>query len=475
MLEILEQHINQRGNCAALVDFVEGSISWARLGLMVNTAINQIAQFDLSRPLIHDAPNDLNDVVIALAIASLGGIEAPLDSRLGPAERQRRVDILGGQVFELPPIESVPAEVSPTESESSGLRPSGDSIYASESRHYTHDVTFSSNGRTILWTSGTTSLPTGVVQRHTAWLANAAAKLAAVPQMPTDVRLTMLPLSHAYARTCDLGTWLLSGCTLAVTLGTKGLMTYGPSVNPTLINTVPSVARQLLHEDLDAVGLSRLRLLGVGGAALAPGDFDQWSKRRVTVIQGYGLTETGPVICSATPNNATAGLVGDFVEGWQTQIRSGELYVRGSHVMEGYYDASETTAKKIDTDGWLRTGDLVKRDEPSGQLRILGRVDDVIVLGNGIKVHPTSVEREVESLPGIDHALLLMRDQLELWIDGDEATLPDIEKLMQSLLSFCDVSIGFFEEPLSLAANELTSKLTVRRHQVIANRFGHST
>ena len=93
----------------------------------------------------------------------------------------------------------------------------------------------------ILWTSGTTSEPRAVLLSAAGQFANATAKLNAVPQFESEIRLTVLPLSHAYARTCDFGTWLLSGCTLAVCLAKA----YHERVKPNLIEAVPSMARML--------------------------------------------------------------------------------------------------------------------------------------------------------------------------------------------------------------------------------------
>ncbi len=260
----------------------------------------------------------------------------------------------------------------------------------------------------ILWTSGTTSTPKGVTLSHRNLFGNAQAKLNAVPQSIDDVRLTALPLCHAYARTCDFGTWLLSGCTLAVGRGFDAWESLGGIVRPTLANTVPSVAQRLLDADADTLGLGRLRLLGCGGAAMNDTDFAAWRQRGVTVIQGYGLTETSPVICSATPHNATAGLVGEFVDGWESEIRDGRLFVRGPHLMLGYWndEAANLPSEWIRTDGstpaiWSQV------DAATGQLRILGRSDDVIVLSDGHKVHPQSIERDIQSVAGIRHAMIV--------------------------------------------------------------------
>jgi long-chain acyl-CoA synthetase len=292
-----------------------------------------------------------------------------------------------------------------------------------------------------------------------------------------DVRLTALPLCHAYARTCDFGTWLLSGCTLAVGLGFEAWEKLGPVTEPTLANTVPSIARRMFSAAADEIGLGRLRLLGCGGAAMSAAEFRGWRDRGVTVIQGYGLTETSPVICSATPDNATAGLVGDFVGGWEHEIRDGRLFVRGPHVMLGYWNDEPATRDRIDECGWLDTGDLVEIDAATGQLRILGRADDVIVLSDGHKVHPQVIERELEGIPGIRHALIIGDDRhLQAWLDADETFQPGvIEQVVSQALADRPawerpLSIRCFQPPLSAARGELTQKGAIKRQQILETR-----
>ncbi len=149
---------------------------------------------------------------------------------------------------------------------------------------------------------------------------NASGKLLAVPQTPGDVRLTLLPIWHAYARTCDLITWLLSGCSLAIGFGFADWLRLAPIVRPTLINTVPSMAQRIADTEFASRSTSRLHLLGCGGAAMSEALFDPFTDRGITVIQGYGLTEASPVICSATPQNARPGYVGCPIAGCETRI-----------------------------------------------------------------------------------------------------------------------------------------------------------
>ena len=430
----LQKHINQRGSQTALVDSLGKGLSWTQLGQRVDDKADQLLRLDLSQPIIHRSENTTDDVVMAIAAGCVGAIEAPLDHRISEAEYERRTKLLQRRSSESDRGSDVPPGV-------------------------------------ILWTSGTTAQAQGVVLSHEAWLGNAAAKLKAVPQLVDDVRLTVLPISHAYARTCDLGTWLISGCTLAITLGMKGLRRTAPLVRPTLVNGVPSIAYALLDQDLARAGMDRVRSLGVGGAPLSAEAFRAWKQRGVTVIQGYGLTETGPVICSATPENATAGLVGDFVEGWQHQIRGGQLWVRGPHLMQGYWQEPAATADRFDHQGWFNTNDLVEVDSTTGQCRILGRADDVIVLDNAIKIHPSVIEREVEQLAQVNHAMLVKCQDLELWIDGTNVDDSLIRQALKSQLSSLSFSIHHFKTPLSLKDGELTAKGTLRRNEIVRRRL----
>ena len=428
-----------------------GEVSWRQLGELVGSAKLVLADFDLSMPIAHRCENRIEDVLVAIAIAELGGIEAPIDHRIAEPEWDRRLERLGGQVL--------------TSQKKQSIRRTPRST---SSKPPTNIASTSVTPGVILWTSGTTSSPKGVHLSHEAWLANAAAKLKAAPQCKEDIRLTVLPITHAYARTCDLGTWLLSGSTLAITLGYAGLIEAAAKTRPTLINCVPSMAYRLLEEGSTPKGLEGLRMLGVGGAALSEEAFAAWRKRGVTVIQGYGLTETGPVICSASPANASPGLVGDFVAGWESRIVDGELHVRGPQAMEGYWRDEVATSQKRDAEGWILTGDEVRWDHETNQMRILGRVDDVIVLENGRKIHPTAVEQKVQRCSGVRHAMLIRRDALEIWIDGSLAETDLAGSLSQEFGVRFD--LRFFDPPLSLRAGELTPKQTIRR-EVIRKRF----
>ena len=454
-------------------------LSWAELGSLVGHQSAQLQLLFERHPALprcvgYRCDNSIADLVVALTCMNVGAIEVPIDGRVGPSRMETLWHQVGGHWID----DDSRAELSAVAAK---LRqPAVDGL--ARLRRQRTAIQLDSPAL-ILWTSGTTDMPKGVVLSHRNLLGNAAAKLAHVPQAINDVRLTALSLAHAYARTCDLGTWLLSGCQLALTSGTDGFIRMAPAVRPTLANTVPVLASRLLSLDAGESGLDRMKLLGCGGAAMDDASFQAWRQRGVVAIQGYGLTEAAPVICSATPDDARAGWVGRLVPGWQAKIIASRLHVRGPHRMLGYWDDPTATADKIDADGWLDTGDLVEQDPSSGQFRILGRADDVIVLENGYKLHPGALERMVQRLSWVRHAMVSnMPDGIWLWLDADEAEMTAEENATQlnDVLQSCSpwerpCRVARFTTPLTYDAGELTSKGTICRSRIRDQRFSAVT
>lgn len=461
-------------------------VSWrslaARVALAAELLLDRFRAYP-ARPRVvgHASGNTLADVVIALACPAVDAVECPFDGRQFP----------GPPTGDSPPV--WPGIGGVWLDQAWKLRLETASNFPAHPLFTLSRITAATRGggrfrpdrpALILWTSGTTDSPKGVTLSDANLVGNASAKLAAVPQSVSDVRLTSLPLCHAYARTCDLGTWLLSGGRLAVTQGLDGWRRIARQVRPTLANTVPSLASRLLETDPAEFGLGRLKLLGCGGAAMTADAFARWRDRGVTVIQGYGLTEASPVICSATPGDAVAGWVGKPVAGWQARIRDGRLQVRGPHTMLGYWGDADATRRRIDGEGWLDTGDIVEVDAANGQYRILGRADEVIVLANGYKVHPSVVERLLETVPGVRHAVVVAGrcgdgTATVAWLDADVADRDWESESFRHRLGAAVAALPPWQRPrrferldppLSRDRGELTAKGTVRRSRIVETR-----
>jgi long-chain acyl-CoA synthetase len=260
---------------------------------------------------------------------------------------------------------------------------------------------------------------------------------------------------------------------LAISSGWDGWQRLAATLRPTLINTVPSIAMRMLDLPPTSPELSRLRLVGCGGAALPAEAFERFRWRGITVIQGYGMTETSPVICSATPENARAGFVGTPVAGWQTRVDAeGRLSVRGEGVMVGYWGDAAGTAQRC-SDGWIDTGDIVEVDPTDGQFRILGRADDRITLSNGRKLYPLPIEQRVMLVPQIRHAILIADDRhTELWIDVQDGIDSWGDRIARELydLPTWQLPKRLYVMPRALADMQgmLTAKGTPVRSRVIA-------
>jgi len=398
-------------------------LTWSKLAQAAHGLCLRLSDHGLQPGdrFVHRLGNSVDGVLVALASAALGTIEVPLvptvDRLSDGLADQAVIDHVGGAEL---PDEICRDLLAFGRTSLAAATKCAEDLLDRQSRHSPDSPAL------ILLTSGTSGRSKAVTLSRRNLSVNAAAKLAAVPQTVEDTRLTLLPLCHAYARTCDLGTWLLSGSKLAVTSGWDGWTRFAPELRPTLINTVPSIAMRLLQVPATSPEMSRLRLVGCGGAALDAEAFEQFRRRGITVIQGYGMTETSPVICSATPENARAGFVGAPVAGWQTRIDAdGRLAVRGECAMIGYWEAADATARPS-VDGWIDTGDIVEVDRVDGQFRILGRADDRITLSNGRKLYPLLIEQRVLSIPGIRHAIVCAADRhTELWIDVQRGDIAD--------------------------------------------------
>lgn len=467
LLDALLHHGRTQPDTIALRCPAHPSLTWAQLVVWVNDVRHQIlSRTQASSPynsgrdskdrarIVHESHNAPIDVVIALSCIAAGAIEIPIDSRLPLVMRQRIFVQSGGlrwekSAFQQPRLDNN-FDVSLLELESCAQKVD------------IHQPSL------VLWTSGTTDQPRGVMLSQHNLTSNAKAKLRAVPQRREDRRLTLLSLAHSYARTCDLGTWLISGCSWTLDYGKAALDRIDSASRPTMINCVPVLAREIAARLItgdDALG--QLAVLGCGGAAMDPGLFGGLRRCGVEVIQGYGCTETSPVICSSSPGETAQGLVGRPIEGCEIRIDDRRLYVRGANVMLGYLDDPVATAAKIDLEGWLDTGDLVER-QADGQLRILGRGDDVIVLENGYKLHPLAVEQEILRCHACDYAIVMSVNQrLIVAVQSESLDRDAISSTIEPLLP-PNTRYRFerIDPPLSLQRGELTAKRTIRRSAI---------
>jgi long-chain acyl-CoA synthetase len=364
---------------------------------------------------------------------------------------------------------------------------------------------------TIMYTSGTTGNPKGVMLTHANLLSNAVASLAAAPHLPGDVVLNWLPFSHIYARTVDhYAASLVAGTLVCLAESPETLVDDLAEVRPTYFASVPRFYEKVLNAVTSAdpeetsrrlrdVFGPRVDWLSSGGAPLPPAIARAYHRAGLMLLQGYGLTESSPVISFNTKKAYKIESVGRPLPGVEVRIApDGEVLSRGPHIMRGYWNNPAATAEAL-RDGWLYTGDLGEVDA-DGFLSITGRKKDLLVMSNGKKVVPAYIEGLLLADPCIDQVVVCgegrnflaalvvphwenVRRELAaagvvLPAGAEDRPPPAVQSFLQRRIAaaLVDVSPGeqvrkfvLVGRPFSVAADELTVSLKLRRNVILAH------
>jgi long-chain acyl-CoA synthetase len=355
----------------------------------------------------------------------------------------------------------------------------------------------------FIYTSGTTGQPKGVMLSHGNITSNVNAINEVFPLDPSDRSASFLPWSHAFGQTVELHTLISMGASTAIT-NAKTLVRDMPEVKPTILVAVPTMfnrmydgiskfvegqggliktvftaamtnearrkemaARgvttrwvELKHRVFDRLVFSlirggmggRLKYAFTGGAAISEQVADFISAIGVTVYEGYGLSETSPVVSANTREARLVGSVGRAIPGVTIRIDAavtdeddvGEIVVYGPNVMTGYYNLPEKTAEAVDPDGGFRTGDLGHVDE-AGFLHIRGRIKEQYKLSNGKYVVPSPIEEQLQ-LSGFIQNVMIYGEQrsynvavivpdmkaVNKWAEAEGLDTADREQLLAS-------------------------------------------
>jgi long-chain acyl-CoA synthetase len=291
----------------------------------------------------------------------------------------------------------------------------------------------------LVFTSGTTGNPKGVILTHRNVVANAQMSRAAVDPTPRHRVLSILPLSHMFEQQGGLFVPLIGGASISYVGSLRPDVIFDAMNRARITNMtcVPQVlelfregierevrrqgrARQfaLLHRLALRLPLAARRILfrrviarmgGAfeffvsGGAYLDPALARWWEGLGIKVVQGYGATEAAPVLAANSVDDRDQASVGRPLPGVQLRIADdGEILVRGDNITPGYWQNPEATAEAF-VDGWYRTGDIGYLDE-AGRLHLQSRKKNVIVLANGMNVYPEDIERALTAEPGVKDA-----------------------------------------------------------------------
>jgi long-chain acyl-CoA synthetase len=358
---------------------------------------------------------------------------------------------------------------------------------------------------TLMYTSGTTGAPKGVMLTHGNLLANAEQTLGNVDKDIDVVVLSWLPLSHIFARLCDHYLSLRAGCLVALVESADTVPYDIAAVQPTHLCGVPrfwekmQAAAQLGAASPEEAGKRlkmmfgrRIRILMSGGAPLPPAIGRAYIAAGLPFVQGYGLTETSPVLTCSRPETYRIETSGQAVPGVELKIApDGEILARGPNIMKGYWNQPAATAAVL-KDGWFHTGDMGRLD-PDGYLIITGRKKELLVMSSGKKVFPTEVESMLQADPCIEQAVVYgdARNFLTALIvphwpavkqalkvdgtDDDLAKNPAVERLLRERIDAALAGTAGWEQvkkfvirprPFSVEAGELTVSLKLKREVV---------
>ena len=329
-------------------------------------------------------------------------------------------------------------------------------------QHFERGVAAADDLASIVYTSGTTGRPKGVMLSHRNMLSNAYSGMRSVALTPSDKLLSFLPLSHTLERTVGYYASMMSGASVTFNRSIKQLSDDLELVRPTVIISVPRIFERvhnkiyaglaeqsafkrwmfntaikigwrrfqvqqkskMWHPSLLFAGVFdalvgkaiRAKLGGnldyviVGGAPLNHEVAKTFISLGLPLLQGYGLTESSPIVSVNTKAQNRLDSIGLLLRGVQVKIMDNdELWVKGDNVMQGYWQNEEATQKTIVIDGeerWLRTGDRASIDA-DGFLRIIGRIKDILVLANGEKVPPPDIEAAIARNPIFEQVMIV--------------------------------------------------------------------
>ena len=407
---------------------------------------------------------------------------------------------------------------------------------------------------TLIYTSGTTGDPKGVMLTHGNFTSNVLASLPRLPVGPEDSAVSLLPLSHSFERLCGHYALFHAGVTIAYAESIELVAANMQEVHPTVVLAVPRLYEKIYGRVLEnamagsslkrriffwakrngeawaelvlagqpvpaGLGLKRaigdrlvfsklrertggrIRFFVSGGAPLSADIAKFFYAAGLPILEGYGLTESSPVICVNPVGKPKLGTVGPAIAGVEVRIaEDGEVLARGPNIMKGYHNKPDATREAVDADGWLHTGDIGELDA-DGYLRITDRKKDIIVTAGGKNIAPQPIENLIKTNGFVVNAVMIgdkrrfpimlvvpNRDALSKWAGERGLPAADYDRLLAHPDAVAKVErevmanlrdLASYETPkkfvllakdFSIEAGELTPTLKVKR-RIVEQRY----
>ncbi len=383
---------------------------------------------------------------------------------------------------------------------------------------------------TLIYTSGTTGDPKGVMLTHGNFTSDVLAALQVLPLGPQDTALSLLPLSHSFERMGGHYVMVHAGVTIAYAESFDTIAANLQEVRPTITLAPPRVFEKFYARVLDNAlaggalkrrifhwakraaeqwadhalagrpipgGLAlrhrladrlvfskvrarvggRIRLFVSGGAPLSAEIGRFFYAAGLPILEGYGLTESAPVIALNPPDRPRFGTVGKPIPGVEVRIaEDGEILARGPNIMRGYYNKPEATREAIDADGWLHTGDIGALDA-DGYLSITDRKKDIIVTAGGKNIAPQPIENLVKLNKFVANAVMIGdkrkfpimlivpdRTALEAWAGERNLPTADYAALLRHPDAVAKVEREVMANLRDLASYETPKKIALLEH-----------
>lgn len=375
---------------------------------------------------------------------------------------------------------------------------------------------------TLVYTSGTTGRPKGVMITHDNMVYEAEAVGATGLIRSEDVQLLFLPLAHIFAKVLEV-TWFKLSHVMAFAESIPKVVENMAEVKPTFMASVPRIFEKVygkVKSGVEASGVGRwalkqeekatlaelggkqpsglgwlitrklvmkkvaaklsdlfggrLRFFISGGAPLPPDIAYFFKHANVMILEGYGLTETSAATCVNRPDQLKIGTVGPVLEGTEVKIaEDGEIMIRGRGVFQGYWNKPEATEEAIEPDGWFHSGDLGAFDGP--YLKITGRKKDIIVTAGGKNIAPQNIESKLKSACGLISQVVIHGDKrkfLSAVVTIDEPTVIEWASQHGVSGSYAELT-GHPEvhrvvrEAFSSVNQSLASYETIKKHHIL--------